>query len=99
MNILIFNLLLLTLLLATPAAFAQTAQPGQTAPSAEPPIKAVPQAGHQAKPQPVDLPNGPDHDGPDHGGPNHARHAADRATRRAAHHGPGHGLGGHGRHH
>ena len=89
--------LLMALLLAAPAAFAQTAQPGQAVPSAEPPVKAVPQAGHQAKPQPVDETAGADNgpaNRPDHAG---RRHAADRAARRAGgmgHH--DHGLGGHG---
>ena len=88
-----------TLLLAAPAARAQTAQPGQTVPpAAEPPVKAVPLSGHQAKPLRVDD-NGPldGPAGPDHAGRNPARRHAERAARRA--HGPGHGLGGHGRRH
>ena len=85
-----------------PVAQAQTAQPGQTVPAAEPPVKAVPQSGRQAKPLPVDD-NGPG-DGPPEasqaGRPPGHQHA-DRAARRAR--GPGrgaaHGLGGHGRRH
>ena len=91
-----------TLSLVAPGAQAQTAQPGQTVPATEPPVKAVPQSGRQAKPQPVDdndLGGGP----PDasHADQGPSRRHADRAARRA--HGPGrdpaHGLGGHGRRH
>ena len=96
MKNILLNLLIMGLLLAAPAAFAQTAQPGQTVPSAEPPVKVVPQAGHQPKPQPVDEPAAPDYQpGPDHGGPDHAGRRAARGARHA--HGPGgHGPGGHG---
>ncbi len=92
----LLNLLIMALLLAAPAAFAQTAQPGQTVPSAEPPVKAVPQAGHQTKPQRVDEPDAPENpSGPDHVGPDHANRRGARSTRHG--HGMGsHGLGGHG---
>ena len=87
-----------TLALVTPAARAQTAQPGQPVPAAEPPVKSVPLSGHQTKPLRVDD-NGPV-DGP--AGPNHAGRGPGRrhATRAARHaRGAGHSLGGHGRRH
>ena len=82
----------LSLLLPTLAAQAQTSQPGQAAPpTAEPPIKAVPLAGHQAKPLRVD-----EH-GPVDAEPGLRRNGRPRHANRPRHggHGPG---GGHGRH-
>ena len=82
--------------LVAPVAQAQTAPPAQTVPAAEPPVKAVPQSGRQAKPQPVtdDVPvDGPSEPHPTDQPP--GRQHADRAARRA--HGPGgHGMGSHG---
>ena len=85
--------------LLAPLAQAQTAPPSQTVPAAEPPVKAVPQSGHQAKPLPVaddGLVEGP----PEARSADRAagRQRADRAARRAhgPDRGPGHGMGGHG---
>lgn len=82
----------LSLLLPTLAARAQTSPPAQAAPpAAEPPVKAVPLAGHQAKPLRVDE------SGPVDAAPGSRRSARPRHADRPRHggHGPG---GGHGRH-
>lgn len=88
--------------LVAPAAPAQTAPTGQTVPATETPVKAVPQAGRQAKPQPVED-SRPVDGSPEAGQPGHfpGRQRVDRAAHRthSPARGPGHGLGGHGRRH
>ena len=89
--------------LVAPVAQAQTAPPAQTVPATEPPVKAVPQSGRQAKPQPVaddGLVDGPPEARPADRVPDRqhaARQHTDRAARRT--HGPGRGPGGHDRRH
>lgn len=87
----LFPFVLSLWLLPALAARAQTSQPGQGAapPTAEPPIKAVPLAGHQAKPLRVD-----EH-GPIDATPGPRRNGRPRHADRPRHggHGPG---GGHG---